>query len=256
MRSPLRTLWIAALAVATIGLATPVLADAHAGRSASGSGGAPTIVQLEDARLKFEINATDGDGGIQAFIDAEQWDRMSIYDRGGNRIFTATAEGRMAKQGSSELFMESGEPTFEDLSLRELLERWPEGTYEFRGHGIHGETFVGSARLTHNLPRGPRLVSPLENDGLQDPANTALHWVGVPAPNGSPIIGYEVIVEQPETGRKALPTRTLDVMLSANARSLAVPRVFLRHDTEYDWEVLAIEASGNQTLSSATFTTS
>ena len=35
-----------------------------------------------------------------------------------------------------------------------------------------------------------------------------------------------------------------------------MPPGFLRPDTEYSWEVLAIEVSGNQTLSSATFMTS
>jgi hypothetical protein len=38
-----------------------------------------------------------------------------------------------------------------------------------------------------------------------------------------------------------------------SARSLVVPRGFLRRGTEYEWEVLAIERGGNQTLSGATF---
>ena len=42
---------------------------------------------MGDSRLKFEINATDGDGGIQAFIDADQWRTMSIYDPADRRIF-------------------------------------------------------------------------------------------------------------------------------------------------------------------------
>ena len=47
-----------------------------------------------------------------------------------------------------------------------------------------------------------------------------------------------------------------DVMMPPTARSLIVPPGFLLPDTEYEWEVLAIEAGGNQTLSSAFFTTS
>jgi hypothetical protein len=39
------------------------------------------------------------------------------------------------------------------------------------------------------------------------------------------------------------------------ATSLIVPPGFLDADTEYEWEVLAIEAGGNQTLSSSFFTT-
>jgi len=39
------------------------------------------------------------------------------------------------------------------------------------------------------------------------------------------------------------------------ATSLAVPPGFLRRDTRYEWEVLSIEAGGNQTLSSSFFRT-
>src|SRR5262245_57222149 len=83
------------------------------------------VVKIEDARLKFEINATDHDGGVQVFLDAEQWKRMSIFDPKGRRIFTTETRGIMGKQGGSELFLESGEPTFKDLPLDKLLKRWP-----------------------------------------------------------------------------------------------------------------------------------
>lgn len=213
------------------------------------------VVRLNDARLKFEINATDGDGGIQVFIDAEQWRRMSIFDPAGRRIFTTTTEGRMAKQGGTELFLESAEPTFDQLPLAKLLERFPAGSYTFRGTGLTGERYVGSARLTHDLPDGPTLVSPLEGGAAQHPNRTVLRWKGVKAPNGSPIIAYQVLVVQPETGLASLPKVTLDVMMPPTATTLVVPRGFLRPGVEYEWEVLAIERGGNQTLSSSTFRT-
>jgi hypothetical protein len=213
------------------------------------------VVKIEDARLKFEINATDGDGGIQVFLDAEQWKRMSIFDSKGRKIFTMVTKGIMAKQGGTELFLESAEPTFDELPLRELLKRWPAGRYEFRGTGLDGELFVGSARLTHDLPAGPELVSPVEGDGPQDPADTVMRWKRVPPANGSPIIGYQVLVVDPDTGIKTLPTMTLDVTMPPTANRLRVPPGFLQPDTEYEWEVLAIERGGNQTLSSSTFTT-
>jgi hypothetical protein len=125
-----------------------------------------------------------------------------------------------------------------------------------RGRGLDNEIFVGSTRLTHNLPDGPTLVAPLETDGLQDPDDTTVIWEPVDPPNGSPIIGYQVLVVQPETGMKALPKISLDVMMPPSATSMAIPPGYLQPDTEYEWEVLAIEKSGNQTLSSSTFTTS
>ena len=213
------------------------------------------LVKIEDARLKFEINATDHDGGVQVFLDAEQWKQMSIFDPKGRRLFTSETKGRMGKQGGTELFLESGEPTFKELPLDKLLKRWPAGRYAFRGVGLEGQRYVGAALLTHNLPRGPKLLSPIEGAGPQEPDSTVVRWRRVPPPNGSPIIGYQVLVVQPDTGLRALPKISLDVMMPPNANHMRVPRGFLQAGTEYEWEILAIEKGGNQTLSSSTFTT-
>lgn len=227
--------------------APPVWADA--------AGHVPDVVAIADSRIKFEINATDGDGGIQVFLDADPWRRMTVVDPKGRVLFKARARGRLAQQGATELFLESGEPPFSELPLAELLERFPAGRYRFRGRGIEGERFVGSALLTHDLPEGPVLVSPLEGTGLVDPDNAAVVWEAVAPANGSPIVGYQVLVVQLDSPFPAIPKITLDVMMPATARSMRVPPGFLRPDTGYEWEVLAIEQSGNQTLSSSTFRT-
>jgi hypothetical protein len=209
---------------------------------------------MKDARIKFEINATDGDGGVQVFVDADGWEKMSIFDPAGDEIFNSTTKGRMADQGGTEFFLESAEPPFTELPVDQLLERWPAGEYRFEGRGLAGERIVGTATVTHNLPAGPRMVSPLEEDGPQDPNNTVVVWEPVEPPGGSPIIGYQVLVVQAETGILALPKVALDVMMPPDATSLAIPPGFLRPGIEYEWEVLAIESGGNQTLSSAVFT--
>jgi hypothetical protein len=252
------------LAVATVTallVASGALAPSSAGRLVSDARSAAQpqavrhVVRLEDARLKFEINSTDRDGGVQAFIDAEEWQTMSIFDPSGSRIFSTRTDGRLARFGGSELFLESGEPPFSELPLRKLLKQWPAGVYRFRGTGPDGQVFRGSARLTHRLPQGPRLVSPVSTSPPQDPRDTVMRWRRVPAPTGSHIIGYQVLVER-ETQLRALPVMTLDVTMPPTVTRLRVPPGFLRPHTEYSWEVLAIESSGNQTLSSSTFTTS
>lgn len=211
--------------------------------------------KVKDARLRFEINATDGDGGVHLLLDADSWTRMSVFDPGGKRIFTTTAEGRMGKQGGTELFLESAEPPFSELPVEGLLARWPAGTYRFRGAAADGTPLVGVARLGHDLPEGPVLVGPHPADGPQDTSRTVVRWKRVAPPNGSPIVGYEVLVVQPSTGLRALPKVALDVTLPPTATSLAVPPGFLLPGTEYEWEVIAIEKGGNQTLSASTFTT-
>jgi hypothetical protein len=247
---------LAALLVASSSLAPSAVAQFRsAGTSADQPQTAQRVIPLEDARLKFEINSTDRDGGVQVFIDAEEWQTMSIFDPQGKKIFSTETRGRLARFGGSELFLESGEPPFSELPLRELLEQWPAGDYEFRGTGSDGQLFRGSARLTHCLPAGPKLVSPVETSAPQEPRDTVVHWRPVPAPAGSRIIGYQVLVER-ETELHALPVVTLDVTMPPTATRLRVPPGFLRPNTEYSWEVLAIERSGNQTLSSSTFMTS
>jgi Fibronectin type III domain len=212
-------------------------------------------VKAKDARLRFEINATDGDGGVHVLFDADDWGRLSIVDPTGRRIFTTTTEGRMRRQGGTELFVESAEPPFSELPLPRLLQRWPEGSYRFTATGADGTTIVGSARLSHDLPDAPTLVSPLPGDGPQDPNRTVVRWQSVAPADGSPIIGYQVLVVRTRTGLKALPKVTLDVTMPPTATSLTVPPGFLLPGTEYEWEVLAIERGGNQTLASSTFTT-
>jgi hypothetical protein len=242
---------VAALSVAGVGAALSRGADPADARAAKGA----KTVPLKDARLKFEINATDRDGGVQLFLDADSWKELSVFDPAGKRVLSTTTAGSIGKQGGTELFMESAEPPFASLSVSKLLKRFPAGRYAVRATGLKGERIVGSAILTHDLPGGPVLVSPLENQGPQRPDDTTVVWRPVAPPNGSPIIGYQVLVVRPDTGNRALPKIILDVMMPPTATSMKVPVGFLSPGAKYEWEVLAVEAGGNQTLSSNAFTT-
>jgi len=212
-------------------------------------------VEFKDARLKIETNDTDGDAGIQVFLDSDPWQWIEITDPNGRRLFRSTTRGSFGLQGGTELFLESGEPSFDEVSFEEFLARFPEGEYPFRGEGNEGEEFFGTATLSHDIPAGPLLVGPHMGGALVDPDNAVVRWETVDPPNGSPIIAYQVLVVLGDTGLPALPKITLDVMMPPTATSLAVPPGFLRGDTVYEWEVLAIEEGGNQTLSSSFFRT-
>jgi hypothetical protein len=48
---------------------------------------------------------------------------------------------------------------------------------------------------------------------------------------------------------------SLSMYLPRSVTEIDVPDGFLEPATDYNWEVLAIERSGNQTLSSGSFTT-
>lgn len=208
-----------------------------------------TEISFDEAKLFIEINDTDGDSGIQMKLDAEGWEFVDIVDPSGDQIFHVEGGGSVMQTGLTELFFESAEPGFDVLPLDEFLARFPEGTYRFEGETTEGDTLTGEATLTHNLPDAPVLVSP-EQDSVQDPTDTVVEWEAVPDPEESTIVNYQVIVEQ------EVPTlRVLEAMLPATATTLTVPPEFLSADTEYKFEVLAIEAGGNQTLSEASFRT-
>lgn len=211
---------------------------------------AATADRLDEAEVFIEINDTDGDAGLQIFLDSEGWDRMQLLDTDGNVLLTLGASGGVGQQGLTEGFFESAEPSFDVQSLDEFLALFPEGTYRFRGRTTDNVPLRGKAELTHALPAAPILVSPADGDDDVDPDNTVLEWIGSPDPPGSEIVGYQVIVETEEP-------RLLEFVVDVGPEvtSVTVPPEFMEAGNEYKYEVLAIEDSGNKTISEAEFET-
>ena len=207
-------------------------------------------IPLSETRIIIEVNATDGDAGIQIFLDGVGWDSMEVFGPDGNEILVVGGEGSVGIQGITELFLESAEPSFDEQPLAELLALFLEGTYRFEGETTDGKKLKGRAMLTHAIPDGPALVSPVEDDDSVDPADTVVEWMLVADPPGSEIVGYQVIVE-----REKPTLRVFSVNLGPTATSVTVPPEFLEPGTAYKFEVLAIEASGNQTISEREFET-
>ena len=207
-------------------------------------------LDLSAAQIFIEINSTDGDSGIQIALDGEGWERMRVFDPTGRKILDISGKGSVGAQGITELALESAEPSFDDQPLSELLEMFPEGMYTFEGLTTDKVELTGEAMLTHDLPVGPVLISPGEGDETVDPENTVVEWQLVPDPPGSAIVGYEVIVETEED-----PLRVFKVDVSNETTRVTVPAEFMEAGTAYKWEVLAVETSGNQTISESDFET-
>ena len=166
----------------------------------------------------------------------------------GNRGLDIEGKRSLKEQGLTELFFESAEPSLDQLPLDEFLARFPEGEYQFFGTTAEGDEITGAATLTHNIPEGPVVVSPAEGAVL-DPDNAVISWKSVNSPPGIDIVGYQVIVSRED------PLRVLSLDLPATTTSVTVPPEFLEPGTEYRFEVLAIEASGNQTITESVFET-
>jgi hypothetical protein len=203
-------------------------------------------IRLADSTLIVEVNATDGDAGLQVFLDGEPWRSMRITGPTGRAILAVDTVGRLVGYGLTELFSESSEPSFDVFPLEKFEALFPEGRYTFAGETIDGKKITGAARLSHDFPAGPQIVSPADGAVLGRRAVVA-RWRSVPEPAGIDIVGYRAIVTRED------PLRILGVDLPARARKATIPPEFLERRTEYKLEVQAIEKSGNQTLTEVTF---
>lgn len=212
----------------------------------SPSAAAAKPIKLADATMIVEVNATDGDAGLQAFLDGDPWSAMTISSPGGRRILDVDAEGRLNRFGLTELFTESHEPPFDEMSLERFKKRFPEGRYRFAGTAVDGRRLIGSAKLSHDIPDGPKITAPIEGATVAREAAVAI-WDPVAETGGVEISGYRAIVERED------PLRVFQVDLPASATSVTIPPEYLESDTKYKLEVQSIERSGNQTISEIEF---
>ena len=203
-------------------------------------------IRLAAATLIIEVNGTDGDAGLQFFLDGDPWNSMTISDQNGNVVVDVDAQGRLKDWGLTELFSESNEPPFSEVPLAEFKARFPEGKYTFVGETVEGEKLIGTARLSHDIPEPPEIISPADGATVGRDGVVA-RWQAPPEPPGIDIIGYRVIATRED------PLRVYQVELPASARKIPIPKAFLQSMTEYELEIQAIEESGNWTFATSFF---
>jgi hypothetical protein len=226
-----------------------------------------TEIPFAVASVFFELNDTDGDLGIHALIDGEPWEQVNIEDPRGRDMLDITLRGRLRKQGLTELFFESAEPTFDELAPDDFFRRFPEGEYEISGETLDGEPQESTAWLSHVIPAAPGNVRvsgvPAPEDCDEGPIPAVLPPVLLtwdPVTMSHPALGrfsdqieivrYEVVVE-----RLGPVPLVLSLTLPPNATSFAVPPDLIALDTGegFKFEILAREASGNQTALESCF---
>ena len=243
----------AALVAATIGLTLGVAPPAPAKSD-------PPI-PLKEAKLNIEHNATAHDTGFQGFVDSEGWKRLDVAGPDGI-VLSFRGRGELGKLGLTELFFETVEPENASVPIEEVLAKLPEGNYTMSGpsmeNGDSAGRTEGVALLTHVIPAGPELVSPAA-DALVPPTGLVASWKPVTKTiTGADvtIIAYQLIVEKDVPPHPHMIGKFgLSIYVPAAVTSIAIPDEFLEPGTAYLWEVLAIEESGNQTLSSSAFAT-
>ncbi len=221
------------------------------------------------------IELTDNDIELQVFADAFDWEELEIFDPNERKVFEAKARSRLKRQGGmSELFFASepshflvDEPDF-DEPIEAFLRRWPEGIYEFEAETGSGAEIESEVTFTHVLPALPEIVSPVSNGEdppVVDPSNpVVIDWEPVTTrfigDGPVEIFEYQVILDQVDPEREMSwvdgNTRRALINLPPTVTDLTVPPQFLLPGTSYEFEILAIEVSGNSTISVGEFDTS
>jgi hypothetical protein len=223
---------------------------------------------FKQTNIHFETNASACDMGIQVSFDTDGITEGEVENPFEQAVFSFGAvAGLESTHDLTEMFQERVEPPITDLidaldcepsedaiSLAELLGNWPAGWYEFDGES-EGVEFEGRARLTHKIPAGPEITAPDDGDIVAHDANLLIRWKKVTGPiipylGPVEIVGYHVVVVD-ITAPVLAPGKTktaLDADLSKSETSFLVPKQYLEPDRIYEFEVLATEKGGNQTI--------
>lgn len=210
---------------------------------------------FDESELFFEQNATDGDLGLHLKVDGEGWRRVILTTPRYRPLLDVRVRGNLGGEiGLTELFSESAEPSFDDVSREEFLSLFPPGEYRFFGKTLEGPWLLGSAQLTHQLPGEVVLLSPEEDAEVDPEADLLLEWEPLedPAPPESVIEFYEVVVEKDEDDERL---RVFSVHMLPTDTFLRVPAEFLEAGKDYKVEMIAQETSGNRTAIEVPFAT-
>jgi hypothetical protein len=254
---------VALLAIA--GAAVTLVSEITSAGGGSGSGESVDCATpkgkpepIADAKLIFEYNSTDGDTGVHGLFDSSGWSELCVYDPSGKLLLGVKPQGQLKDLTMGGIFFESREPSEDEISQDQILAMFPEGKYKVVGTTFEGKRLTGEATLTHDIPAPPAITAP-EDGAVVDPNNLVVSWnpVTQTVDGGSvDVTGYEVIVtKENHEDPHGFSQPILSAHAGPSAASLTIPSEFLEPGTEYELEVLALETSGNQTITVQFFTT-
>ncbi len=215
-------------------------------------------VQLPATKLIIEHNSTDQDTGVHGAFDGLNWSELCVFDPNGRQVLGVRPQGQLKNLTMSGIFFESREPPNDEFSIADLMAQFPEGLYSIRGTTLEGKRMKGAAKFTHDIPAAPTILVP-QDGAVVDPLNLVVMWNPVSLTlTGGPLktTGYEVIITKDVADDpNGFSRPTLDVHLPPSQTKLTIPSEFLEPGTRYELEVLALEVSGNQTITVSFFET-
>ncbi len=244
------------IAIVLLGAAPIAAAAADGQATCTAAPGQKT--KIATAKLIIEYNSTDDDVGVHGAFDDHGWSELCVYDPTGKLVLAVKPQGQLKDLTMAGIFFESREPPAAEFSFEDLEAKFPEGRYKVRGTSFDGTRLTGYATFTHDVPSPPTVTSPAEG-AVVPTTDLVIEWEDVTETiEGEPvtITGYEVIVTKVDHQDPHGFSRPIfDVHVPADRNALSVPVQFLEAGTEYELEVLALEKSGNQTITVSFFTT-
>jgi hypothetical protein len=229
----------------------------------AGADPARATLPFSVANVYIELNDTDGDLGFHALVDGDAWKRLEIVDPNERMMLGVGAFGRLQKQGMTELFFESAEPSFEELPPEAFFRRFPEGTYEVEAVSLEGAEIESTDRLSHVMPAPPDGIEvsgvPASEDcdatvpSVEEPVVITWEPVTTYHPDlGKPgpvvVERYQLVVE-----RLGATQLSLSVELPPDVTSFEVPLDFTDLGAYFKYEILVREKTGNQTAVESCF---
>jgi hypothetical protein len=223
-------------------------------------------IPFDEASIFFELNDTDGDLGIHALIDGEPWKNLEIEDPTEREMLDISVKGRLRRQGLTELFFESAEPSFDELDPEDFFRRFPKGTYEIEGETLEGDELESEVELSHVMPAPPENIrvnrQPAAEDcdaedlpSVREGRRVIIRWDAVTESHSEigeegdiEVAQYQLVVEREE------PTLLIySVDLPPDVTVFTVPKAFIELGDEFKFEILVTAENGNRTAVESCF---
>lgn len=232
-------------------------------------GQAALAQEFEVAQIYLELNDTDGDLGIHGLIDGDDWKSLEIEGPGELELMNVWLRTRLRRQGLTELFFESSEPTFDELSPAAFLNRFPAGIYEIEATTLDDVEFEEETRLSHVLAGPPANVRVNGQPGADncdgdlpvvsppvtinwDPVTTSHPTIGTPNVAVT-VMQYQFVCEIEREGRTPEEI-VFSVDLPRGRTQFTCPAEFTSlSDGEVKYEIITKLSNNNQTAIESCF---
>ena len=233
-------------------------------------------IPFEEAQLYFELNHTDGDLGFHGLLDGDAWKSLEIAgpERADGSeepvLMSIWVRNALRRQGMTEIFFESEEPSFDELTPAQFFARFPAGIYEAEAVTLDGEEMESELRVSHVMPGPPGGITINGKNSARncDAANlpvvtepVTLDWnpvtkshpsVGTPNVNVT-VLSYEVVGEIEREGKKP-EVLVFSAVLPRNVTEFVFPDSFTALvEDEMKFEIVTKLTNGNQTAVESCF---